>query len=555
MKFFAPVSFSIVLFSTLGSLKAASSFPGVKADHYGVTMHSFEIGSDKVSVLVPSQPLPAKAWILAPSLYNMENPAVANIARTELELVKLGFYVVALGPGNTFGAPQAIAKWDGLYREMTETYGLNKKTALIGLSREGLSIARWAAKHPGKVSALYMDKAVCDFKSWPGGKLGLSKGSPKDWASLQELYGFAAEADALSFKENPVDLVPKLVADKVAIVYVAGDKDDVVPVSENGARMQADYDKLGGVFKMIHRESEGHHPHGLQDPFPVLNFLQYRYYGNSEPTHQSVSYGPHAKQIVDFWKAPSDKPTPVAVYIHGGGWGAGSHVNPDNLDTFLKAGISVASVEYRFINESTADGMIPPVKGPMSDAARAIQFIRSKSVEWNLRKDRLGLWGGSAGACTSLWLAFHKDLAEPASSDSVSRESTRPTCVVANAAQTSLDPQQMKEWTPNSTYGGHAYGVKNFWAPETRETILPWINEYSPYALAGSDAPPVFLIYGTPPALGKEEKDPTHTANFGVKLQERLQALKVECELVYPGAPETPHKTGPEFLIDKLARP
>jgi len=555
MKSLARVSLFALLFSTLPSMKAASPFPGTKADYHGIALHSFEIGSDKVSVLVPSQPLPSKAWILAPSLYNMENPAVANIARTELDLVKLGFYVVALGPGNTFGAPQAIAKWDELYREMTETYGLNKKIALLGLSREGLSITRWAAKHPGKVSALYMDKAVCDFKSWPGGKLGLGKGSPKDWASLQELYGFASEADALAFKENPVDLAPKLVSAGVAIVYVAGDKDDVVPVSENGARLQAEYDRLGGVFKMIHRESEGHHPHGLQDAYPVLNFLQYRYYGNSEPTHQSVSYGPHAKQIIDFWKAPSEKPTPVAVYIHGGGWGAGSHVNPVNLDKFLKAGVSVASIEYRFINESTADGMVPPVQGPMSDAARAIQFIRSKSAEWNIRKDRLGLWGGSAGACTSLWLAFHKDLAEPESSDPVSRESTRPTCVAAVAAQTSLDPQQMKEWTPNSTYGAHAFAVKNFWAPETRETILPWINEYSLYALASSDAPPIFTTYGTAPALRQDEKDPTHTANFGVKPQERLRALHVESELVYPGAPETEHKTWPEFLLQNLSRP
>ena len=555
MKSLPLLSLFALLFSTLGSLQAATPFPGEKGDYHGIAQYSFNIGSDKVSVLVPSQPLPAKAWILAPSLYNMENPAVANIAQTELELVKVGFHVVTLSPGNTFGAPQAIAKWDALYREMTETYGLNSKIALMGLSREGLSIARWAAKNPGKVSALYMDKAVCDFKSWPGGKLGLGKGSPKDWASLQELYGFASEADALAFKENPVDLVPKLVANKVAIIYVAGDQDDVVPVSENGARMQAEYEKLGGVFKMIHRETEGHHPHGLQDPSAVLNFLQYHYYGNSEPTHQSVSYGVHRKQIVDFWNAPSDKPTPVAVYIHGGGWGAGSHVDPGHVEDFLKVGISVASVEYRFINESIADGMVPPVKGPMSDAARAIQFIRSKSGEWNIRKDRLGLWGGSAGACTSLWLAFHKDLADPASTDPISRESTRPTCVAANAAQTSLDPQQMKQWTPNSTYGGHAYGVKNFWAPETRESILPWINEYSPYALASSDAPPIFMSYGTPPALGQDEKDPTHSANFGVKLQERLQALKVESELVYPGAPETKHKTGPEFLMDKLSQP
>ena len=55
-------------------------------------------------------------------------------------------------------------------------------------------------------------------------------------------------------------------------------------------------------------------------------------------------------------------------------------------------------------------------------------------------------------------------------------------------------------------------------------TILPWIAEYSPYALVTSDDPPIYMIYRAPPALGQDQKDPTHTANFGVKLQEKCKA-------------------------------
>src|SRR5207302_11330766 len=102
----------------------------------------------------------------------------------------------------------------------------------------------------------------------------------------------------------------------------------------------------------------------------------------------------------------------------------------------------------------------PPVKAPLEDAARALQMIRSKAGEWNLDKKRIGATGGSAGACSSLWLAFHDDLADPKSEDPVARESTRLHCAAANGAQTSLDPQQVKEWTPNSGYGGHALGFK-----------------------------------------------------------------------------------------------
>ena len=88
-----------------------------------------------------------------------------------------------------------------------------------------------------------------------------------------------------------------------------------------------------------------------------------------------------------------------------------------------------------------------------------------------------------------------------------------------------------------------------------RESLLPWFAEYSPYALVTKDDPPVYLSYGTPPALGKEQKDPTHTSNFGVKLQEQCKRLGVACELVYPGAPDVKHVTVQAYLIAMLRAP
>jgi acetyl esterase/lipase len=223
------------------------------------------------------------------------------------------------------------------------------------------------------------------------------------------------------------------------------------------------------------------------------------------------------------------------------------------LPYFLKAGVSVASVEYRFIPEATADGEVPPVKGPLSDAARALQFVRSKATEWNIDKERIGASGGSAGACSSLWIAFHPDMADPKSDDPVARESTRLWCAAVKGAQTTLDPQQMKQWTPNSRYGGHAFGFPGFAQfLAGREKILPWITEYSPYALVSADDPPVYLIYSKPPAIGKVQKDPTHTSNFGVKLQQHCKVVGTSCELVYPGAPQIKHKTATEYLIHRL---
>lgn len=282
------------------------------------------------------------------------------------------------------------------------------------------------------------------------------------------------------------------------------------------------------------------------------------------PTLADVAYGTHPKQVLHFWKAESDKPTPLLFFIHGGGWMNGNRSGgiQQLLPAMLKAGISVVSIEYRFIPEAIADKVEPPVKGPLHDAARALQFVRSKASEWNIDKARIGASAGSAGACSSLWLAFHPDLADPKSSDPIARESTRLWCAAVTNAQTTLDPQQMKEWTPNSRYGSHAFGIfkkvngkdamdfEAFLAQ--REKILPWIAEYSPYALVTSDDPPIYMFYRTKPAMGQEEKDPTHTSNFGVKLQEKVKSVGVECELVYPGAPDVKHPEVEDYLIAKL---
>lgn len=282
------------------------------------------------------------------------------------------------------------------------------------------------------------------------------------------------------------------------------------------------------------------------------------------PTQANVAYGSHARQVLDFWRAESGRPTPIVFHLHGGGWVNGDKARVAGLERYLAAGISVVSINYRLVTQAIEAGVKPPVEWPLRDAARALQFVRSKSAEWNLDPARIGATGGSAGACSSLWLAFHSDMADPKSSDPVARQSTRLWCAAVNGAQTTLDPQQMKEWTPNSRYGGHAFGfmpdAKDLKTRDTqfaqflaaRESVLPWIKLYSPFEHVSQDDPPIYLNYAAAPALGQDQRDPTHTANFGVKLQEKLRSVGVPCELVYPGAPGVTHPQATDYLIAKL---
>ncbi len=285
------------------------------------------------------------------------------------------------------------------------------------------------------------------------------------------------------------------------------------------------------------------------------------------PTVADFKYADDSdRQVFDLWLAKSNGPTPLVVFIHGGGWMVGDKTNYRDRDIqpFLDEGISVASVSYRFILQAMEQEVVPPVKAPLYDAARAIQTIRLKSAEWNIDKRKIAATGSSAGACTSLWLAFHDDLADPQSEDPVARESSRLTAAAVIGAQTSLDPTQLREWMPNAVYAGHAFGfaAKGRSRPEefellvaNREKVLPWIKEYSPIELLTKDDPPVYLAYPnqkTPPVVGQEGPDPTHSAIYGIKLEEKAKEVGTEVILAYPGHENEKYPTIQKFLMAKL---
>ena len=268
----------------------------------------------------------------------------------------------------------------------------------------------------------------------------------------------------------------------------------------------------------------------------------------------NLPYGDHPRQVLDFYPAESDTPTPVVFYIHGGGWQGGD--KKTNPKAFLDKGISVVAINYRYVKNAVAEKVEPPVKAPLSDAARALQFVRSKAGEWNFDKKRIGATGGSAGACSSLWLAFHDDLADPKSDDPIARESTRLYCAAVNGAQVSLDPKELREWMPNYRYGAHAFGLPNFQSlHDNREQVLKWIKEYSPMEHVSKDDPPIAMFYrGEKPVVGSSPKDPTHSGIMGVKLEERLKEVGVDVVLIHPGRTHEKYKSSTDYLIDRLLK-
>ena len=274
------------------------------------------------------------------------------------------------------------------------------------------------------------------------------------------------------------------------------------------------------------------------------------------PTLSDVAYGSHERHVFDLWltKAKGGEPTPLVVYIHGGGFRNGNKntIQAKSIEQFQAAGFSVAAIHYRLSDSG-------PYPIMMEDAARCLQTIRSRAGEWNLDTNRIACYGGSAGAGISLWLGFHDDLADPKSMDPISRESTRITAVATLVGQSTYDLRTFREWFGIPDLKNHEalypfYGVKDESDWETRR-VKKLMKDASAITHLTKDDVPVFMAYGrgdVPVTIETSQGVWVHHVRLGLKLKEAMTKIGLECNVLSPDHPENQYGSVEAFLIAKL---
>ncbi|WP_296459174.1 alpha/beta hydrolase [Rubinisphaera sp.] len=249
------------------------------------------------------------------------------------------------------------------------------------------------------------------------------------------------------------------------------------------------------------------------------------------PSLKDVAYDDiDQSQVLDVYQTKSEKPAPVMVYIHGGGWRAGSK---NQIPGWLKQGVqqglfSVVSVEYRFTN-------VDPHPAQVNDCVRAIQFLRNNADKWNLDPNRIGVTGGSAGGHLTLWVALHDDAAKPKSDDPVERESSRVNCAISFAGPTDWSLlSEMEHKHP-------AYRQLLGYDPRTpaEEITQDGIKDVSPISFVSADDPPVMQVHG--------DKDDIVPIEHAKNMDQKLQKAGVKSELlIIPGGNHGVAGAGPQ---------
>ena len=234
-------------------------------DFHGYVVQKLSVDGCKAYIVRPRKPLQGKPWVWRAMFWD-QYPGV------DLALLEVGFHLAFIDVGNTFGCPDAMKHFDVFYDTLTNEYGLSRKPALEGLSRGGLYIYRWGYVCANNVGCLYGDAPVCDLKSWPGGK-GKGTGDPQNWQEAIRDYHFSNEQEMMAFKGNPIDILGSIAKANVPILHVCGDADVIVPKEENTDILRMRYMSMGGPFSLIVKKGCGHHPHGLANPKPIVDFV------------------------------------------------------------------------------------------------------------------------------------------------------------------------------------------------------------------------------------------------------------------------------------------
>lgn len=167
---------------------------------------------------------------------------------------------------------------------------------------------------------------------------------------------------------------------------------------------------------------------------------------NGTKYYSDISYGDNVRNKFDIFLPASNTPTGIVIFIHGGGFVGGdksvaysSDESQLIINYLLANNIALATINYQFLELNETVGVLKSLR----DSKRALQFIRFHAQNFNIDKEKVVLMGSSAGAGTSLWLAFNSDMAALNAEDKVLRESTRVKGVVAFETQANYD---LIEW-------------------------------------------------------------------------------------------------------------
>ena len=192
---------------------------------------------------------------------------------TEIAMVKAGYHLCHIKNRSRFATDDDSARKSHLIDFLADEFGTARKIVTVGMSAGGFQSIAFAARYPEKVSFLYLDAPLISFFS-VGTKLFHSMVMGKRWPEIRDAYGFKTFAEAHCYPDQPLHRLPALVEHRLPVGLVYGALDEAAPPEFNAEIVRELYEAAGAPIKVWCQPLYGHHPHGLADPQPLLDYIE-----------------------------------------------------------------------------------------------------------------------------------------------------------------------------------------------------------------------------------------------------------------------------------------
>jgi pimeloyl-ACP methyl ester carboxylesterase len=231
----------------------------------GFDCENFEFEGNPATIVFPEEGT-ATGGLVLKTEYQHHFPEAA-----EIPLLKLGYHVCFVENDNRFGQPEDLDRKARFVRFVQQTYGLREKCVPVGFSCGGMIGIYFAERYPELVSCLYIDAPVVNFMSWP---CDFGRSSEKPYLDeILPALRLKSLAELLAYRAMPLDKIPSLVEKKIPLVMASGDSDTAVPYHENGIFVERAYKDAGLPIEVYIKPGGNHHPHGIPDPQPIVDFI------------------------------------------------------------------------------------------------------------------------------------------------------------------------------------------------------------------------------------------------------------------------------------------
>ena len=191
----------------------------------------------------------------------------------DVAMLERGYHLIFIEHQNRWASDDEIEIMAEFVRHCAKELGTEEKCIFEGMSCGGLQALRLAQLHPELISVMYIDAPVVNILSMAGLGASTCDLNPTFWKEIQAAHG-VDRSSIVNFRKSPIDAMDKLIENNIPIIMLYGDADEVVLYAENGKVLEDYYRENGGDMKVICKPGCEHHPHSLEDPTPIMEFVE-----------------------------------------------------------------------------------------------------------------------------------------------------------------------------------------------------------------------------------------------------------------------------------------